>query len=83
MSDVQNTPVAPTEADQAIASLKKQADRLGISYKSNTSIATLQKQLQKSLMHLLAVKIQVKLKLLLLLVQVQKVRACQLIRTKL
>ena len=49
MSDVQNTPVAPTEADQAIASLKKQADRLGISYKSNTSIATLQKAIAEKL----------------------------------
>ena len=49
MSDVQNTPVAPTEADQAISSLKKQADRLGITYKSNTSIATLQKAIQDKL----------------------------------
>ena len=49
MSDVQNTPVAPTEADQAISSLKKQADRLGIAYKSNTSIATLQKAIKDKL----------------------------------
>ena len=49
MSDVQNNPVAPTEADQAIASLKKQADRLGVTYKSNTSIATLQKAIKDKL----------------------------------
>ena len=49
MSDVQNNPVAPTEADQAISSLKKQADRLGIAYKSNTSIATLQKAIKDKL----------------------------------
>lgn len=50
MSDVQNTPNTDpevTEADQAIASLKKQADRMGISYKSNTSIATLQKLIKE------------------------------------
>lgn len=46
MSDVQNTPIASPEADQAIASLKKQADRLGITYKSNTSVATLQKAIK-------------------------------------
>lgn len=50
MSDVQNTPNTDpevTEADQAIASLKKQADRMGISYKSNTSVATLQKLIKE------------------------------------
>lgn len=46
MSDVQNTPNASPEAEQAIASLKKQADRLGVTYKSNTSIATLQKAIK-------------------------------------
>lgn len=52
MSDVQNTPNAPAEAnqaEQAITSLKKQADRLGIQYKSNTSIATLQKAIKDKL----------------------------------
>lgn len=52
MSDVQNTPnndPEVTEADQAIASLKKQADRMGISYKSNTSVATLQKLIKERL----------------------------------
>lgn len=49
MSDVQNTPNAPAEIDQAIASLKKQADRLGIAYKSNTSVATLQKAIKDKL----------------------------------
>ncbi|WAW11628.1 hypothetical protein nACB1_010 [Acinetobacter phage nACB1] len=39
MSDVQNSP----ELDQAIQSLKKKADILGIAYKSNVSVATLQK----------------------------------------
>ena len=46
MTDVQNTPNAPTqspELEQSIAQLKKQADRLGIQYKSNTSYVTLQK----------------------------------------
>lgn len=43
MTDVQNTPNAPADTEQAIAALKRQADRLGISYKSNVSIATLQK----------------------------------------
>lgn len=38
-----------TELDTAIASLKKQADRLGIQYKSNTSVATLQKAIQDKL----------------------------------
>ena len=42
MSETQNT----VELDQAIASLKKQADRLGITYKSNVSMATLQKAIQ-------------------------------------
>lgn len=45
MTDVQNTP----ELDQAISSLKKQADRLGITYKSNVSYATLQKAIQEKL----------------------------------
>ena len=49
MSDVQNTPNASPEAEQAISSLKKQADLLGISYKSNTSIATLQKAIKEKL----------------------------------
>lgn len=52
MSDVQNTPNTDpevTEADQAIASLKKQADRMGIPYKSNTSVATLQKLIKERL----------------------------------
>lgn len=49
MTDVQTTDTATTEAEQAIASLKKQADRLGISYKSNTSIATLQKAIAEKL----------------------------------
>ena len=52
MSDVQNTPNTDpevTEADQAIASLKKQADRMGIQYKSNTSVATLQKLIKERL----------------------------------
>lgn len=49
MSDVQNTPNASPEADQAINSLKKQADLLGISYKSNTSIATIQKAIKEKL----------------------------------
>lgn len=42
MSDVQNSP----ELDQAITSLKKKADLLGIAYKSNVSVATLQKAIQ-------------------------------------
>ena len=49
MTDVQNTQDTPNEAEQAIASLKKQADRLGISYKSNTSIASLQKAIKEKL----------------------------------
>lgn len=49
MSDVQNTPNASPEAEATIASLKKRADLLGISYKSNTSIATLQKAINDKL----------------------------------
>lgn len=49
MSDVQNTPNASPELDQAIASLKKKADLLGISYKSNVSIATLQKAISEKM----------------------------------
>jgi hypothetical protein len=52
MTDVQNTPNAPTqspELEQSIAQLKKQADRLGIQYKSNTSYATLQKAVSDAL----------------------------------
>lgn len=46
MSEVQtNTP----ELDQAIVSLKKKADLLGISYKSNTSVATLQSAIKAKL----------------------------------
>ncbi len=45
MTDIQNTP----NAEVAIASLKKQADRLGIAYKSNTSVATLQKSIADKL----------------------------------
>lgn len=45
MSDVQNSP----ELDQAIQSLKKKADLLGISYKSNVSVATLQKAISEKL----------------------------------
>ena len=45
MSDVQNSP----ELDQAIQSLKKKADLLGISYKSNVSIATLQKAISEKM----------------------------------
>lgn len=48
MSDVQ-TPVNAPNAEQAIASLKKQADLLGVQYKSNTSVATLQKAIQDKL----------------------------------
>ena len=45
MTDVQNTP----ELDQAIGSLKKQADLLGIQYKANVSMATLQKAIKDKL----------------------------------
>ena len=45
MSDVQNSP----ELDQAIQSLKKKADLLGISYKSNVSVATLQKAISEKM----------------------------------
>ena len=45
MTDVQNTPNSPTP-EQAIASLKKQADRMGVVYKDNVSVATLQKAIQ-------------------------------------
>lgn len=45
MSDVQSN----TQLEQSINSLKKQADRLGISYKSNTSMATLQKAVKDKL----------------------------------
>lgn len=48
MSDVQQTQNTLSEEQQvqAIASLKKQADRLGVTYKSNVSVATLQKAIQ-------------------------------------
>ena len=49
MTDVQNNSIAAPDADVAIASLKKQADRLGVAYKSNTSIATLQKAISEKL----------------------------------
>lgn len=49
MTDVQNNPIAAPSAEVAIASLKKQADRLGIAYKSNTSTATLQKAIADAL----------------------------------
>lgn len=52
MTDVQtNQTDLPEGVDQsqAIASLKKQADTLGISYKSNVSIATLQKAIKEKL----------------------------------
>ena len=49
MTDVQNNSIAAPDADVAIASLKKQADRLGVAYKSNTSIATLQKTISEKL----------------------------------
>lgn len=49
MTDVQNNSIAAPYADVAIASLKKQADRLGVAYKSNTSIATLQKAISEKL----------------------------------
>lgn len=49
MTDVQNTPNAPADIEQAISSLKKQADRLGITYKSNVSMATLQKAIKDKL----------------------------------
>ena len=45
MSDVQNSP----ELDQAIQSLKKKADLLGITYKSNVSVATLQKAISEKM----------------------------------
>ena len=45
MSDVQNSP----ELDQAIQSLKKKADLLGIAYKSNVSVATLQKAISEKM----------------------------------
>lgn len=45
MSDVQNSP----ELDQAISALKKKADILGINYKSNVSIATLQKAINEKM----------------------------------
>lgn len=45
MTDVQNTINAPTP-EQAIASLKKQADRMGVNYKENVSVVTLQKAIQ-------------------------------------
>lgn len=49
MTDVQNNSIAAPDADVAIASLKKQAGRLGVAYKSNTSIATLQKAISEKL----------------------------------
>ena len=49
MTDVQNNPIAAPDAEVAIASLKKQADRLGITYKSNTSVATLQKAIAEAM----------------------------------
>ena len=49
MTDVQNSSIAVPDADVAIASLKRQADRLGVAYKSNTSIATLQKTISEKL----------------------------------
>ena len=48
MSEVETTPVQ-TQEDVAIASLKRQADRLGIQYKSNTSVATLQKLIKEKM----------------------------------
>lgn len=45
MSEVQTTP----EHNQAISSLKKQADLLGISYKANVSMATLQQAIKAKL----------------------------------
>lgn len=51
MSDVQQNQNTLTDEQQvqAIASLKKQADRLGVTYKSNVSVATLQKAIQAKL----------------------------------
>lgn len=49
MTDVQNTPNAPTDNVQAISSLKKKADLLGVPYKSNTSVASLQKAISDKL----------------------------------
>lgn len=54
MTDVQNLPADQTEEvnsemEQTIASLKKRADLLGIKYKSNVSIATLQKAISEKL----------------------------------
>lgn len=55
MTDVQNQPAEQTEdtssaeLEQTIASLKKRADLLGIKYKSNVSIATLQKLINEKL----------------------------------
>lgn len=49
MTNVQNNSIAAPDADVAIASLKRQADRLGVAYKSNTSIATLQKAISEKL----------------------------------
>ena len=55
MTDVQNQPAEQTEdtssaeLEQTIASLKKRADLLGIKYKSNVSIATLQKLITEKL----------------------------------
>lgn len=48
MTDVQNTPNAPTP-EQAIAYLKKQATTLGISFKANVSVETLRKQIEAKL----------------------------------
>lgn len=54
MTDVQNLPADQSEeviseAEQTIAALKKRADLLGIKYKSNVSIATLQKAITEKL----------------------------------
>lgn len=50
MTDVQNTPNAPAvDQEVAIATLKKRADTLGISYKSNVSVAHLQKLIDEKL----------------------------------
>lgn len=49
MSDVQNTPNAPADNTQAIAALKRKADTMGVTYRENVSVATLQKLIQDKL----------------------------------
>lgn len=55
MSDVQNQVNAPDEeatptlAEQTIAQLKRKADLLGVQYKSNVSVATLQRLIQEQM----------------------------------